>query len=243
MASENGCRFTPNVVVGIAMTAAGIVLMLDTLGIVNAREMVQFWPVLLILFGASVIVQAFSGGPNDGRRQRPIVTPGLVIVFVVGGLIASNALQRRVLPRAGRDGNSVIAIMGKTERTSTARTFTGANMTTVMGDSRLDLRQTTLAPGEQAVVDVFGMMGGVELLVPEGWVVDVQAVPVMGRVNDMRWRTGASAAAAPPAPAPPPDTAPAPEDDAAAAAPVETGPPPRVVVRGFIMMGRLTIRS
>ena len=237
MASENGFRFTPNFVVGVAMTAAGVVLMLDTLDVVNARELARYWPVLLILFGASVAVQAFQGaaeGAPPGRAQRPIVTPGLVVMFVVIGLLVSNAYQRRSGGRTDASTDGVVAVMGRASRTSDQRTFTGADMTSVMGRSLLDLREATLAPGEEAYVDVFGMMGAVELIVPQGWIVDVEAVPVMGRVDDSRFRpvripTGAEAAP--------------PQDGSAGAPPAEAAEPPRLVVRGFIMMGRLNIRS
>ena len=236
MASENGFRFTPNFVVGVAMTAAGVVLTLDTLDLVNARELARYWPVLLILFGASIAVQAFQGAPDGtppGRAQRPIVTPGLVIVFVVVGLLVSNAYQRRSGGPADASTDSVVAVMGRASRTSDPRTFTGADMTSVMGRSLLDLRAAALAPGEDAYVNVFGMMGAVELIVPQGWTVDVEGVPVvMGRVDDSRFRPGPTRAEAAP-----------PQDGSPGAPPAEAAKPPRLVVRGFIMMGRLNIRS
>jgi hypothetical protein len=235
MACNNGSGFTPNVVVGIAMTAVGTVLMLDTLDLVNARDVARYWPVLLIMFGASVVFQAFRGGPDSGaggRGQRAIITPGFVIFFLVAGLLVSNAFPRIIL-RPDRRNDSVVAVMGRAARTSDARTFTGANMTTVMGRSRLDLREATMAPGEQAIVDVFGLMGAVELIVPEGWVVDVEAVPLMGRVDDSRLRTTRI----------PTTSTNEPQRADAAGEAVEDARPPRVVVRGFMMMGRLNIRS
>jgi hypothetical protein len=87
-----------------------------------------------------------------------------------------------------------------------------------MGKSRLDLREAVLAPGEEAVIDVFGMMGAVEVVVPDEWDVEVETVPVMGRVNDRRMLPARTA------------------DDSGLT-------PPRVVVRGFIMMGALNIES
>jgi len=77
----------------------------------------------------------------------------------------------------------------------------------------LDLRQATIAPGQDAVIDVFTVMGGVVLRVPAEWTVDVQAVPLMGAIKDQRAQspqTGTTAA-------------------------------PHLVVRGSIMMGGLTI--
>jgi hypothetical protein len=244
MASEDGFRFTPNVVVGLTLTIAGGVLMLDTLDMLDARDAARFWPVLLVLFGLSVIVQALQRGSNGmspGGGQRPIVTPGFVIMFVVIGLLVSNAFQRR---DRGSDGSSqtVFAVMGRTTRTSTAAPFRGADMTTLMGRSRLDLRQAMLGPGEEAVIDVFGMMGAVEVVVPEDWDVEVEAIPLMGRVSDRRFLP-ARVRDAPELDLP---------DGADAVSQAGTGPapagpdgivPPRVILRGFIMMGALQIES
>jgi hypothetical protein len=63
-------------------------------------------------------------------------------------------------------------------------------MTSVMGGTRLDLRQAAVAPGEEATVDVFGLMGAVEVIVPETWIVDVQTTAVMGGVRDRRGVAG-----------------------------------------------------
>src|SRR4026209_2265130 len=120
-----------------------------------------------------------------------------------------------------------------------------------MGESRLDLRQTTIPPGEEAVVDVVTVMGSTIVYVPAGWDVNFDAVPVMGGVKDERTRPGSAVSdddnddddarsrrrrqESTPAPAPP----------AVVQPPVTptTGPPPRLVLRGFIMMGGLVIRS
>jgi hypothetical protein len=100
-------------------------------------------------------------------------------------------------------------------------------------------------------VDIVTVMGSTIVYVPDGWDVNFDAVPVMGGVKDERRRADRSALgndandrpdedddaelkpAAKPAPAPPPVLPPA----------ASTGPPPRLVLRGFVMMGGLVIRS
>ena len=91
--------------------------------------------------------------------------------------------------------------------------FRGGEMTSVMGRSDLDLRQTTVAPGEEAVIEVFTLMGGSTIRVPEGWSVEMRAVSIVGGAKDRR--SGAR----------------------------DVPGAPRIVVRGFIMMGGLNIRS
>ena len=212
---------------------------------------------LLVLFGLSVVVQAIRGGANgngNGHRQRPVVTPGLVFLMIVGWILVSNASQRSFnrVSESADERVTVVAVMGRDTRTSHATAFRRADMTTVMGSSRLDLRQATIAPGQEAVIEVFGMMGEVQVIVPEAWTVDVRTVPVMGGVRDQRFGAGFAPTrgdrrlpplpplpeAAPPAGAPAESPTPQTADTA-----VTSGPPPRLVIRGVVMMGALVIRS
>ena len=87
-------------------------------------------------------------------------------------------------------------------------------------------------------VDVFVAMGDAVVRIPDTWVVDASAMPVMGAINERRF--------------PPPDRGAAAEDSkggqavkdsAIAAQPPATGPPPRLRLRGFVMMGKVDVSS
>ena len=41
-----------------------------------------------------------------------------------------------------------------------------------------------MAPGSEAIVDVFAFWGGIDLKVPEDWTVVLHAMPLMGAVDD-----------------------------------------------------------
>lgn len=111
----------------------------------------------------------------------------------------------------------VVSVLGRTEHTSRAVRFTGADITNVMGRSELDLNDATLAPGETATVQVFSAMGGVVLRVPSTWTVDAGAVTAFGRVRDRRVPLAESE--------------------------TTTGSAPRLLLRGVVLFGPLTITS
>lgn len=182
--------FTPNLVVGFVLTSMGMVLLLDRLALLEMRTVLQYWPVFLTVFGLSIIVQSLRGDTSTeaGGRGRPIVSPGFVLLLIVIWIVGTNATDERFL-RSGAAMDPEVAllgVMGKDDRVSTSVAFRGARMTTVMGRTRLDLRQATLSNEGEVTVDVLGVMGAVEVLVPEGWKVDLRATAIMGGARDRR---------------------------------------------------------
>ena len=248
--AETRSGFTPNLVVGIGVTLLGVVLTLDRLEVTNALAWLPYWPVLLTLFGISIAYQATRGA--RGEKAPPILSAPLVIMLIFFGVLASRLSERTGSASTVVDGDqtvSVHAVMSGNRRVVTLDRFRHGEVTTVMGESRLDLRQTTILPGEEAVVDIVTVMGSTIVYVPDGWDVNFDAVPVMGGVKDERRRPGSAlsdddanedssgrrrrqeeATPAPPTVVQPPTSVPA-------------GPQPRLVLRGFIMMGGLVIRS
>jgi hypothetical protein len=231
MTTERDFRFTPNVVVGATVMLLGIVLLLDNVGALEARALIRLWPLFLVVFGGSVVLQAMRGGPV--ANERPIVSPGFVIFLVIGFLVFSHVQDRRA--RANTPSNvSVFAVMGADTVGREGQPFDGGDVTTVMGRAVLDLRGSQLAPGQTAVVDVFNMMGRTAIYVPPGWVVDVEALRLLGKARITR-------------PSGPADAQP--EKEAGEAAPVERAGPeapakaPRLIIRGLIMMGNVTVSS
>ncbi len=181
--------FGPNVVIGLGLAGVGVALLLDRLRLVEARTALQYWPLLIILFGASVVWQEVLGRA-DGAPQRPVLSPGLVLLFVIAGVMAVRAdfYRPNRIRTSTSDTINVSAVLGSSRHTSEATRFRGADVMTVMGASRLDLRKATIPEGEEAVIDVFTLMGGVELLVPPQLAVVTDIVPVLGGVEDRRAR-------------------------------------------------------
>ena len=258
-----------HVAIGLCIVLLGVFLGLDRLGIVPASQTLRYWPFGLVLLGLGVIIEAFRG---NGAQVRSSVPWGAVLLIVIIGGVGSRVYERRV--SAAPDSSeslSVFAVLGGSERMAGPE-FTSADITTVMGGARLDLRNTKPAPGKELVVDVFNLMGGSVIYAPRDWQLDIRAVSIMGGVSDKRDDDGqrrrrrggfdggvdvdlnVGFGDAPPgepaAPAAP--EAPAPVTAQPPAAPVEAETPPaddgtarpvRLVIRGYVAMGGLVIKS
>jgi predicted membrane protein len=244
MPVETDSRFmlTPRLVVGVCIALVGVTLTLDRLHIIDADYVLRFWPIALIVIGGLMI------GQSDSSRGR---TRGIVLVAIGGwvflsslGLVAASiwelfwpvmliiigvSLALQTARRSARlpDGTptpssarlSTFSVWSSCKRASSANPFRGGDITAVMGGAQIDLRAATIPPGEEASLDILAIMGGVELFVPSHWDVSTPIVPFMGGIEDKRLQ------------------------------PIGIDPQvnkafaPRLVIRGFVMMGGVRINN
>lgn len=228
--------FTPNLVIGLTIMSVGVVLLLDTLGIRDAGSMLRYWPALIVLFGASLVAQAFRPADPAGAKRGTGGVPCFFLFLLGVAMFATFGFPFSADTIAAGRRASATSVMGNTS-TKVSSDVRSARIAAVMGKSSLDLRQVKLGPGEVMTVDVFVTMGRATVRIPDGWVVDTGALPVMGSVDEERF---------PPAdPATPVEQL---QDGQAERGPAPTqppaiGPPPRLRLRGFVMMGKVEVRS
>jgi hypothetical protein len=220
---------------GLLFLTAAVWLLLSEMGLLSVEDS---WPIIIIAFG---LIVAFNGGrrrrwhmpeeacaPGDPaarlkRLRRPdrplssLAVLGIWIAIVVAVQVSGIRSFNADTVRSGSERIGIVSVMGRSEHVSRATPFQGANVTNVMGRSELDLSEAILAPGANATVHVVSMMGGVILRVPRTWTVDTGAISALGGVRDDRGT--------------PPEVE------------VSADPAPRLVLRGLIMFGRLTITS
>jgi hypothetical protein len=190
-------------IVGLTIVAAGILFTLDNLGFLDARDFLRFWPIAIIATGAVNISAArdlsarlfgvffaFVGvwmllGSLGIIHARLWDLWPLVLVFF-GGSLVLRGLRGPHIARSG-DSNaqfSAIAMLGGFDRTVTADPFRGGEVTAFMGGGKIDLTRARVEKGAAASVNIFAMMGGMEIRVPEGWAVENRVIYFMGGTDD-----------------------------------------------------------
>jgi hypothetical protein len=226
---------------GIFLMTIGVLLTLDRLQIINTSSVMRLWPVGFIALGATILLQR---GDRHGRfwgfgwlilgvwlllNTLGIVRIGFwdlvwpLLLLFIGVRLITRSMGRTVTAggatgNVGEGGSNLFAVLGESKRSFDNEPFRGAHMTALLGGCVLDLRLATLPPGETGVVDVFGFMAGLEIVVPSGWNVVSDVAPVLGAVEDKRL------------PAISPDA-------------TLGGVAPRLSIRGVVMLGGLTIKS
>jgi len=222
-------RLTSQLFAGLLLAALGVLFTLDNLQILQARDVLRYWPAIFLVIGISQLVQARSIGTmiggsiwivfgsvllgerlhliSSGLRFWPLLLVAVGVWIVVRSMTAAG-------PSNTADGSarvSALAVLGGVDRRVTSNGFRGADITAFMGGGKLDLREAKI-DGPEAVVDLLAVMGGFEIVAPETWHVIVDVVPLMGGYEDKTHH---------------------PADPSA----------PRLRLRGFVMMGGLEIRN
>jgi predicted membrane protein len=239
---DNGrLRATPRLVVGLAIALFGLVLVLDRLNLVVAGRILRFWPAVLIVVGVMMFVRTrrVGGGVNGiivtliggwlllnsigtvQVRFWEMFWP--IVLIAIGSALVMQTVRHRDASASpdSDDTVTIFAVMSGTKRRSSAARFRGGEVTLFMGGGQIDLRQATIPYGEEAVLDIVAVMGGCELVVPSSWTVATPIVPIMGAVEDKR-------------------LPPLPDGNIGAAGGLAA---PRLVLRGFVMMGGVEIKS
>ncbi len=228
-------RLTSQVVIGLMVVVVGVIFTLDNLGIVYAEDYLRYWPIGLVLIGAVKVWQARKDGQGwfgglvflgvgsymlinrmvyiriDPRQIFP-----LFLVFIGGFMVWRGVFGRSAGSRTadGLTRFSSLAVMSGCVRRSNSPQFEGADLTAIMGGCDVDLRDASIAPNTEAVIDVFAFWGGIDLKVPDDWTVINRVFPFMGGVDD-KTRTPIAG----------------------------SQPQKRLIVRGIAIMGGIAIRN
>jgi Cell wall-active antibiotics response 4TMS YvqF len=135
-------------------------------------------PGILIWIGLAFLLRN-PNGPRRMRRERIRAegTPGE----------SDPAWKKNIGVQESTDSSDFIyvsAILGGFNRKCPSQQFRGGDLTAIMGGGKLDLREARIQDAG-AVLDVFALMGGMEIVVPRDWVVEARLTPVLGGIEDI----------------------------------------------------------
>jgi predicted membrane protein len=154
----------------LLLIVAGLWLLGEHIGLISI-SIWRFWPLVLVLIGANLIRRACC-------PPRACCAPQSRQAGPTRELASGN-----VSTSTGDSFIRGVAVMAGLERASASADFRGADLVAIMGGCNLDLRHATIA-GDEAIVDVFAFMGGIEIYIPRNWTVEAKVLPLMGGLGD-----------------------------------------------------------
>lgn len=193
MTEQVASRITGRVIIGGLLIFFGVIFTLDNLGVFDAGDIFDYWPMILVAVGLLKVLQP----REEGQRAFGIVliaigaflqlqmlayTPWVwpVLLLVAGAFLVWRSLGRKVEGEPVRAREAAdLAVMGGVNRVVDSRDYRGGEATAVMGAVELDLRGSTIVTSP-AILDVFALWGGIEITVPPEWKVEVRGVPILG---------------------------------------------------------------
>jgi predicted membrane protein len=205
MATKN-FRMSFQLVFGLFIIVLGLLYTLENLGVLYAHDILRYWPILIAFYGISRVIQCQTTGQKAWGIFWTIVGSfwfldrldilyfniwdlwPLILVALGASLIWRPSRHGYAFPgtTAVGDSNSTInafALLGGFKRSNDSQDFRGGEATAIMGGCEIDLRKASIQEGD-AVLHLMAVMGGVEIWVPEDWVVVMQGVPVLGGFED-----------------------------------------------------------
>jgi predicted membrane protein len=172
----------------LVLIVVGGWLLLNTLGLLSLDLWEFIWPLLLVLFGARIMLGNRRSGSNAAPDQPGGAGPtgaGLTGGPSSGPTPTGPSGFAPATRGSSEPGHaSLFSLLSGSKRRWGPSVFSGAEATVCMGGCVLDLRDALMAGGEPAVVDVFVLMGGMNIIVPVNWTVSQEVVVLLGGVQD-----------------------------------------------------------
>ncbi len=212
---EPSFRLTPQLVFGLVIVAAGLLMTASNLHWIEARSLWRYFPLGFVAVGIAKILQ--PDGHSGKMFGWLLLIVGIwlsantllsfsfsigrwwpLLLILLGAVMIIRARGEEPEPttvsaetlNAGTDWNRTggdqtmteFAFWSGKQRRSASPAFKKAELTAIMGGIEVDLRAAGTA-GE-AVIDCFAFWGGIEITVPPDWAVSNKVVAIMGGAED-----------------------------------------------------------
>ncbi|HMD42832.1 MAG TPA: DUF5668 domain-containing protein [Candidatus Acidoferrum sp.] len=219
--SENRrVRRSNGLVPGVILVVIGTIFLLDHMGLVSADSVWRFWPLAIVAVGilklsqpgekalgvGFIVVGALVQLHQLGFLRFSWGTIWPLILILAGISLIWSRFEARRAPgmqgtlssgTTGRDTVNEYALFGGVERRVTVNNFHGGNVTAIFGGVELDFRGADIE-GEEAVIYVEAVFGGIEIVVPERWNVAFQVQSLFAGYSDETRQPLPDAVGAPP---------------------------------------------
>jgi len=192
--------FDIRVLIGLLIIVFAVVILLQNMDLIPYINMWAFWPVFLILIGLSQVLR-----PSESRQTLSgsiFIVVGLLfmlnnmdiiyfrfrdlwpfILLLVGFGILRQSLYGSKLSDSENDFINLTFVLGGGNHKFNSKSLRGGKISAIMGGGKIDLTNADMVDDE-IFFDIFAFWGGVELIVPQSWQVNMKGIPIMGGIEN-----------------------------------------------------------
>jgi len=192
--------FNLTLIIGLIIIIAGVLALLKNLDYDIPINIWAFWPVIIIAIGLSKLIQPREYRNTIGAsvlliigvlfllNNLDIIRFGFrelwpIILILVGLLIIKHGFWSSRSAAVGKDYINLSFILGGGDFNFTSRQIRGGNVIAIMGGGTLNLKEADMH-GDAITIDIFTLMGGVDIIVPDSWQVTMQGIPILGGMEN-----------------------------------------------------------
>lgn len=181
-------------VFGLLLLVVGALFLLRRYHDFDLGALLRLWPVALLVIGLVRLARANSAWRAGGALAWLGVGGWLLLGNL--GLLRASPLElwplvfvlvgwRVAATTRGTSGRRVrsMAFMGANEQRVNGASLETGEAVAVMGACVLDFSSAHTTSG-RLEIETLAFWGGIELIVPRGWAVEIQALPVLGGFED-----------------------------------------------------------
>jgi predicted membrane protein len=184
---------------GFLLVIIGTLILLDHMGILRIHNLWSFWPVILIVVGLLRLQESCNRGigvllmlvgtlfllSNLGYLRLSAADFWPIVLIAIGLGLMWGRFQLPRIPTApgGPDKVNATAMFAGVERRVTTTNLNGGTVQAIFGGVELDFRSADIE-GEETVLFVEAVFGGIEIVVPERWSVIYEGQSIFGGYND-----------------------------------------------------------
>ena len=183
------------ILTGLGIISIGVLAALGTFDVIDFANIASnWWPVVLIGLGIIMLIErnvvwglivaglggAFLLRSLDYTNFNVFELFWPAAIILVGVSILFNRTGANIL-KTNKSHDDVTAILGGVGVNNTSDNYTGGKATAIMGGVTIDLRKATIK--KEATLQVMSFWGGIEVKVPEDWVVKNRTNAIIGGVD------------------------------------------------------------
>lgn len=193
-------------VVGIFLTALGLLLTADNLDLIHSEPLLAWWPLVLVVVGGIILLEPgnrvvagilLAAGTLLLLRNLDLLRWSIsdfwpIVLIAIGIVLVFRALG------AGRRRDDAVVLQPETrswsifssrELVSRSEDYSGGYAWSILGGHDIDLSGASIRH-TPAVLEVLAIWGGVVITVPDDWEVVAEVTPIMGGFEDKSSSSG-----------------------------------------------------